>query len=52
MEHGGLGEKQLNVHMKGADIFDGAGWIMVGNLLLGVDSCKYGMLGFNPGTPI
>lgn len=34
--------------MKAADIFDEAGRITVGNLLLGVDSCKYGMLGLNP----
>lgn len=46
--HRGLGEKSLNMHMKGADICDGAYRIIVGNLLLGVDSCKYKMLGLNP----
>lgn len=44
----GLEEESLNMHMKGADIFDGAYRIMVGKLLLGVDSCKYKMLGSNP----
>lgn len=33
---------------EGCRYFDEAGRIMVGNRLLGVDSCKYGMLGLNP----
>lgn len=44
----GSGGELLNMPMKAADIFDEAGRIVVGNLLLGVDSCKYGMLGLNP----